>query len=480
MKSLRLSAIVVLGITTAALTVSSAWADEGGALTPCLSAAADYSAGWPTTVFPAGGKRMVAVFQLGEGEKFEKLSSRWVVVDVGDAAPAGKELGKTDLELKGSRRGRFQYTQDVPLPVGKYRLDVQADGKPWRSADLTVAPDVAPIELKSAAELLSLKEGQTWEYESIAWAGNGASSGPDAKVRQRFTVTIGPKEEAGWRVDITASGKTMGQAWWQLTDEGLVLTQMKDGDKVAKVEPPRLLVPLPKQLPMFWSWQAKDGSDKHDCQAWGPFTVSPPLAKPVRGYLITTDTSTEEGRKTMSQIFVPGYGLLSEYDVTADKDGQAIQRTLIMVAGPPRYKITPNSASKGRMGRLIVRFPKGGKMTNTEVEVFADAARKERSDHGYGEKTFELLPGSYWVTVSGAVVPLEVQSRSDTVVLTGALRVEASANTAVGVFADPECTKQLIHFYGVRDVGLPLGTYYVRISGKSEPVKIEEGKITEF
>ena len=486
MRTPRFLFVVVLGLMVAIVLAESARAEQAAELTPCLSACADNSPGWPTTVFPSSGKRMTAVFRLGDGEKFAKMSARWVVVDVGEATSSGNELAKADLELKSSRTGRFKYSQEAPLQPGKYRLEVQADGKPWKSADLTVVADPSPIEVKSAADLLPLKEGQTWEYDSaievgkgVSWP-DGVSPGPDHKVHQRFAVTVGPKEEAGWRVDITVDGKLARQVWWQLTDAGLVLTQGKDGNKVSKVDPPQVQLPLPKQVPMFWTWQAKDGSEKRDCQMWGPLTVSPPGAKQVAGYLVITDSPIEGGNKTMAQVFVPGQGLMAEVDVTADKAGNLLQRVLIAVGGQVGYKITPNAALKGRMGRLVVQFPKDSKASGTPVDVYADAAMKERSEGAFGGKTFDLLPGKYWVSISGAALPVEIQSRSDTVVLTGVLKVESSGNTAVEVCSDKEGTKKLTSFFGSKEIGFPVGTFYVKISGKVEPVKIEEGKITEF
>ena len=486
MKTARTCGLVVLILAAGATVVRPAGSEEGAALVPCLSVAADGSPVWPTTVFPAGGKQMVAAFRLGEGEKAAKLSSRWVVVDVGTTAAAGTELGKAEVDLKGGRSGRFRYSQPAPLPPGKYRLEVQADGKPWKTAEVTVAADLALTGVSGPTDLMPLKAGQTWVYDSVIELGKGAAwpeglqPGPDGKVHKQLTVTIEAEEEAGWRSDVTMDGRLGARAWWKATPEGIVLTQRTEDAAVVKVDPPRLMVPMPKRLPVFWTWSAKEGPEKYECQMWGPVNIANPDGTTSTAYLVISDSPVEEGKETLAQVFLPGFGLGGEVRWTADSSGNLLRRHTISVAAPTGYRVTPVAAMKGRMGRLTVQFPKGSKADGTSVEVYTDAAMKNRSHSVYGGKTFELLPGRYWVSILDAVVPVEVQSRSETVIAAGSLKVELAGSTSVAVFADKACTKRLASFYGSKEVGLPVGTYYVQIGGKAEPVKIEEGKITEF
>ncbi len=479
MATSRTRVAFLVGLMALAAVADPARAETGGQLTGCLAAAADNSVFWPTTLFPAGGRQLVAVFHLGEGEKSEKLTARWTAIDTGGVLPAGKELSRLELELRGARSGRFTYSQEAPLAFGKYRLAVDADGKPWKSIDLEVFADLSPVPIKSPDDLLPLKEGQTWEYDSVLETPAADASAEPKREQSRLAMKVAAKEDAGWRVDISVDGQPKGQVWWALSDEGLTLTQVKEGDAVRKIEPARLLMPLPKKSPMAWTWQSKDGSAKMEGRLWGPSTVTLRGMEPAKGYHLACEQAVQAGTESVAQLFLPGYGLVAEIRITADKTGKRVNRQLISPAGPASYKVVAKSDMKGRMGRLVVGFPKDSKV-GTQVEVFADADLKQKAENAYGAKAFDLLPGKYWVSISGQVIPLEVQSRSETVVATGALKIELSGSTQVEVFADKECKKKLANSYGSAEVGLPIGTYYVRISGKAEPIQIEEGKVTEF
>ena len=113
---------------------------SAGTVTMCKSVGDDCQAVDPTTEFPEGTKDVYAVFKLDDKEKgkITALHSRWVAVDVGDVAEPNTEIGAADNELNGADRGKLSFTLPRPMPVGKYRLEVQADGKPWKTADFTV------------------------------------------------------------------------------------------------------------------------------------------------------------------------------------------------------------------------------------------------------------------------------------------------------------------------------------------------------
>src|SRR5688500_16353760 len=65
----------------------------------CLATAADWSPIYPTTVFPANMRELHCAFHLNDNEKFQTLTSIWIAVDVGEAAPPNYEMARTDTAL---------------------------------------------------------------------------------------------------------------------------------------------------------------------------------------------------------------------------------------------------------------------------------------------------------------------------------------------------------------------------------------------
>jgi hypothetical protein len=138
--------------------------------------------------------------------------------------------------------------------------------------------------------------------------------------------------------------------------------------------------------------------------------------------------------------------------------------------------VIPNPVMKGRLGRLIVTYPEG---TNAGAHIGVSRGDKHATD-GYGNKAFELLPGSYTVVISGKRVDnVTVQSGHDTKVKVGVLRVTAPGGTRIDVL-DKDGKTHLTDGYGNKQFGLPIGTVYVSVAGQSEAVTIQEGKITDF
>ena len=91
--------IVILALAMAA--PARAQARPGSALQVCLAEAADYSAVYPTSVFPAGATNEVtAVVRLGRGESYAQMTATWIAVDV-SGTPANVVITRTNLESQG-------------------------------------------------------------------------------------------------------------------------------------------------------------------------------------------------------------------------------------------------------------------------------------------------------------------------------------------------------------------------------------------
>lgn len=140
-------------------------------------------------------------------------------------------------------------------------------------------------------------------------------------------------------------------------------------------------------------------------------------------------------------------------------------------------EITANPEVKGRMGRLIVLFPEGGKAGDTRVDVFHPVEQKSLAS-GYGNQTVTLLPGIYDVDISKKrLTNVPVKSGHDTRVKVGLLRITAGKDTRIDI---TDAGKQLTGGYGDQVIGLPVGAFHVLIAGQTEGIEIEDGKVTEF
>jgi hypothetical protein len=138
--------------------------------------------------------------------------------------------------------------------------------------------------------------------------------------------------------------------------------------------------------------------------------------------------------------------------------------------------VVPNPTMKGRLGRLVVTFPEG---TKVSARVGVSKGGKEAT-YGHGNQAFELFPGSYTVVISGKRVDnVTVQSGHDTKVKVGVLRVTAPGGTRMGIL-DKDRKTEITYGHGSQEFGLPIGTVYVSVAGQSEAVTIQEGKITDF
>ncbi len=141
------------------------------------------------------------------------------------------------------------------------------------------------------------------------------------------------------------------------------------------------------------------------------------------------------------------------------------------------YVIAMNPELKGRLGRLVVAFPEGFNAENTRTYVFKEQTEVAHFD---GNKTMELLPGTYAVAITGKRVEgVTIQSGHDTKVKVGALRVNAGKDTRVYLL-DSDKTRELAHGDGTQELGFPIGTVHVHIAGQTDTATIEDGKITDF
>ncbi|MBI4566060.1 MAG: hypothetical protein HY716_15345 [Planctomycetes bacterium] len=139
------------------------------------------------------------------------------------------------------------------------------------------------------------------------------------------------------------------------------------------------------------------------------------------------------------------------------------------------YTISEDPGAKGRMGMILVQFPE---KASSHVEIL-NPGTKERLEDRYGNCTFEVHPGTYDVSISKRIVRVEVKSKHVTKVHVGVLRVHLKSGTYVEVL-DVDQKTRLEDRYGDAVFGLPEGTYYVKVAGRMEEVKVEKDKVTDY
>jgi hypothetical protein len=141
----------------------------------------------------------------------------------------------------------------------------------------------------------------------------------------------------------------------------------------------------------------------------------------------------------------------------------------------PCCNVVANAALR-RLGRVVVAYPE---KVEARIDVFRAGETKALAT-AYGDAAFDLLPGTYDVSISGKrVAGVTVQSGHDTQIKVGLLRVSASEGTRIDL-ADPSSKERVSSAYGPQLFGLPIGEVGVEIAGQTENVVIEAGQVTEF
>jgi hypothetical protein len=184
----------------------------------------------------------------------------------------------------------------------------------------------------------------------------------------------------------------------------------------------------------------------------------------------------------------PVYADFTKLQVSVQPDGIEVCCSISSVS--PVGAVPPNGRSTGievccsvvanpalrRLGRIVVAYPE---KVATRIDVFSAGETKSLAT-GYGDQAFDLLPGTYDVSISGKrIAGVTVRSGNDTQIKVGLLRVSASEGTRIDL-ADPASKERVASAYGPQVFGLPIGEVGVEISGQTETVVIEAGQVTEF
>ena len=299
----------------------------------CLAGAVDYSPVYPTQLFPVGTTHEVAaVVRLGKGESYRTMFATWTAVDVGAAAPRNPVINKVQMQMQGKDRAAVRMRSGAgALPPGKYRLDITADGKPWRSAEFSVVPVHAP-DVKQPKDLLPLAPGTIWRYafEQQFAPGlkpdlsGGMKLDSDGRLRATLTRTAARTDTAGTHIETRRNNALVEEEWWRLTDKGLVVTQVKNGDEVEKFDPPSPIWPWPLKTPQEWSYEPPDKSFKQRWRMWGPLPIKGPAGE-APGYVVLMEHPSQPIALSVERHYLPGIGMVRESIIQA-RNGVLVTR----------------------------------------------------------------------------------------------------------------------------------------------------------
>jgi hypothetical protein len=319
----------------------------------------------------------------------------------------------------------------------------------------------------------------------------GVTPEADGTIRTTIATKIGKAEDAGTPYEVSINDKPVGKMWVKIDEKGLQAHRVQEGDSAKQLDPPRMIYPLPPKLEdgTEWTVKAEDGGEQK-FTLFGPLTIDGP-GGPATGYLIFSEEQTSagspgteavRGKNTIERYFIPKVGLVREVQVDTLAGKLTTRREIKLAGGEQPYTIVADPEMKGRLGRVQVTYPADTKFSEARVALFkgdAPAADGKPMTSGYGDHTFEVMPGKYTFALYNKRLPIEVKSGHRTVPKVGVLRVHAGSETKYSVL-DADGTTQLWSGYGEQDVALPIGNYVLNIAGATEPIKIEDGKVTEF
>ncbi|HUP00611.1 MAG TPA: hypothetical protein VM737_03700 [Gemmatimonadota bacterium] len=304
-----------------------------------LAAAADYSPVYPTNVLPTTN-RLSVVFRFPEGERHGRLIGKLIVVDVGEEAPPGFEVGVVEIALQGEDRGALHYTLPRPFPPGAYRLDVTADGEPWESLDFRVAPPLESGAVTDADQLMPLDPGTVWTYTFSQEAGQGARldlpeslKGADGVYRATATLSIAALEDPGARLEVRRGGESQSEEWLRAGEAGVVSTQAREDGVLTTLDPPRPLFPMPSGLPREWQYAMADGSFTLTYRMWGPIPVRGPAGE-APGYVVLVQHDGP-AVTTAERHFIPGIGMVREVILLAMQGRMLSRQEMVLQTVTP-------------------------------------------------------------------------------------------------------------------------------------------------
>jgi hypothetical protein len=280
----------------------------------CLDVASDLSPLHATRSLPAGVRDLSVAIAPASAARFRELSAIFTAVDVGDVAPPNHELARTTQPTAGDHRVRFRYSQERPLPTGRYKVEVLGDGAPWVTLPFRV------VDAEVVEPAFPLETGRSWTYDFAQEAGTGARL-VDGEVPQgnslRATVEIRVAEAGAGpaHIELLRDGEVVSQEWWSWDARGLCATRrIQDGEQY-EMDPAQPLFSADTGV-SAWEYGNPEFGGVQKGRQWGPVALSGPWGE-AQGYVVRTEQADGGLVFTAEREFVPSLGLVRERITTA-------------------------------------------------------------------------------------------------------------------------------------------------------------------
>lgn len=291
-----------------AANVASAAAQD---LRMALDAAADFTPVYEFTKLPGNIRQIVAIADLSD-PKPQRLLATFIAVD------SGEKLGEISYPVRNDAHVVFRYAAQKDWLAGKYRVDVAADGKAWRSAAWEVVAPAPDVPAASAKTVMPLQPGTSWPMAFVAWASPGIKVSappnitpePGGKYRLDARVTVTAADSDSAHLRYTRDGRLAQEEVWQIGDAGIGIRQQRRGDKVTDFNPPLPVVPFPLHGPHA-EWEWRSNADVRKFQLWGPLPLGG-LEHDRLGYVILMRQTGPRQTQTLERDFIPGVGIARE------------------------------------------------------------------------------------------------------------------------------------------------------------------------
>jgi len=318
-------------------------AREGAWLEVCLTEAADYSAVYPAKVLPSGGatREVAAVLRLGKGESYSTMNAAWIAAEVPGTKP-GFVINRIEMDLRGKDRAVVRFKHPQGLLAGKYRVEITAQGKPWKNSEFRLAPVAAP-EVSRPTDLVALTPGTVRRYALTQEFGRnvrptrppGVKLDADGRFRASVTETVVKADALGAHIETRQNNVLADEEWLRLTDAGLVIVKIRSGGEESSFDPPHTLWPWPLTTPKEWFYEPEDKSYRQRFRMWGPVAIKGPAGEGP-GYVVLMEQPSSDVALSVERQYLPGIGVVRE-TITQARNGVLLTRTdRVLTAMPSR------------------------------------------------------------------------------------------------------------------------------------------------
>jgi hypothetical protein len=289
-----------------------------------LDGAADLSPVYPTLKIPANAGQFVAIFTFGD-QKRHKIETAMTPIEAVGSYTINPQ-GQTEVIAAGDgTRALMRYFFQSDLPVGRWRLTVKLDGKPFAAQEFSVVPAAAPLQLHRPLSLAgSLTKGSEWTSEVRALQeirpgikislGNVTKADANGWLHTTAVSKVIALTQEGAQTDNYRGGMLVNSIWTIVTDKGLAIAKFETAGHATVPDPPQLILAWPlKQFHTSWRWHDKRQKPEFgdQFQMWGPLPVKTPDGE-APGYVVLQKTPADTDATVIassSEIhIVPGLG----------------------------------------------------------------------------------------------------------------------------------------------------------------------------